>query len=486
VQAKSTESSRPVNAFSGREKMNPIGETMARRRAYASPSGRNLPAAHVIPYDYVADFRLRGEVGNLVQDVINISVDGVFVATAIGYGFDEDRAEPLTLIPGINPDTGEPETEIPQTLGEIKLDNIPPDVLIEGFRINPDFAGVAIQKGEFNENLRLGNAPGILQSMKSSENFSFMFSLVDTGSGRELQNEPVHSLATLGRADGRRPFKMLSQPMTFMPRSTIRLQVEERTAGASGRLFITLQGYKILNAAGNVEETMRRLGQFEPQAKIPVYDHQSGGYRAFGEAARDLPASRLIPFDYVSTLDLTGKPGNVVEDEVPINVDGGYVATAIGYGLDIPDLGVKVPEVPGEEELLLANLKSIKLKRIKPLQALLDGIRVHPLRVRFAFGCDGRLSEVPPDMLSRMFQRLNRPEEVRFLYSISDSGTGRDLQNQPVHNVAGLGIANGDRPFKILHRPIVFLPRSTIRVQVQEIFGRGRLFIVFQGYKILR
>jgi hypothetical protein len=30
-----------------------------------------------------------------------------------------------------------------------------------------------------------------------------------------------------------------------------------------------------------------------------------------------------------------------------------------------------------------------------------------------------------------------------------------------------------------------FLPRSTIRVQVEERFGRGTLFIAFQGYKLL-
>jgi hypothetical protein len=85
-----------------------------------------------------------------------------------------------------------------------------------------------------------------------------------------------------------------------------------------------------------------------------------------------------------------------------------------------------------------------------------------------------------------MFQSLNLPDAVRFVYSITDAGTGRDLQNRPVFNVAGLGIANGDRPFRILHKPMMFLPRSTIRVQVREVFGRGRLFLVFQGYKILR
>jgi hypothetical protein len=92
---------------------------------------------------------------------------------------------------------------------------------------------------------------------------------------------------------------------------------------------------------------------------------------------------------------------------------------------------------------------------------------------------------VDPTMVGRMFQRLNLPEEVKFLYSIIDTGTGRELQNQPVYSIAGLGIANGERPFRVLHKPMMFLPRSTIRVQVREVFGRGRLFIVFQGYKIL-
>lgn len=567
-----------------------------RREPFPAPS-----AANVIPYDYEADFILTGRVGNLVQDVINISVEGVFVAVAIGYGFDENRTEPLNLVtgPGRAPAN-------PQTLGDISLDSISPDILIEGFRINPAFAAVVAQNGQLNESLRLDTAPGILQRLKQTENFGFLLNIVDTATGRELQNEPVHSVATLGRADGRRPFKMLTQPMVFLPRSTIRLQVEERMAGVSGRLFITLQGYKIVGAANCLEEDVRRFSEFEPRQRIPLYDHESGNYRWRGEAARpDIPTTRIVPFDYVSTLDLTGKPGNLVEDEVPINVDGGYVTTAIGYSLDVPDAGVQIeltnlllfrvddfknpvglaaklkspavgdvvsrdlkaqfsantqtlltqydgvsplsealqralidelnqilqgasfhnparfagvtlrPEtqsllaqIPRGEELLRLNrmlledayaneitkifggaesvdLKRIRLADIMPVQALVDGIRIHPLRVRFAFTSDGRLSVIPRDMVGRMFQPLNRPDEVRFFYTISDSGTGRDLQNQPVYNVAGLGIANGDRPFKVLHRPMQFLPRSTIRVQVQEIFGRGRLFIAFQGYKLL-
>jgi hypothetical protein len=312
-----------------------------------------------------------------------------------------------------------------------------------------------------------------------------LFSIVDTATGRELQNRPVHSLATLGRADGRRPFKMLPQPMAFLPRSTIRLQVEERTQGVGGRLFITLQGYKILGLAGALEEETRRFATFDPLKKIPVYDHATGNYRTLGEMMeQDVPTTRGVPFDYVSTLDLTGRPGNLIEDEVPINVDGGYVATAITYSLDAGDTKIELDKnIDKNGEI---DLGDISLTEIKPVQALFDGIRIHPLRTRFAFTADGRLSRVSQDLLSRLFQSVNRPEDVRFLYAINDTGTGRELQNQRVSNVASLGIANGERPFKVFHKPMIFLPRSTIRVQVEEVFGRGRLFLVFQGYKMLR
>jgi len=450
--------------------MTPFGQKNMRFSEVVREQPRDLPATRVIPYEYVARFTLTGNVGNLIQDVINISVEGIFVAVSIGYGFDENRAEPLTL----------PASESP--LGQITLDDIPPDVLIEGFRISPSFATVAVQNGKLKADLPFEVASRFFERLKQTENFAFLFSIVDTATGRELQNEPVHSVATLGRADGRRPFKMLPQPLVFMPRSTIRLQIEERMKGASGRLFITLQGYKLLGVAAESEDAVRKLGQFDPLTKIPVYDHETGSYRTLGEAIdRDIATNKVVPFDYVSTLDLSGKPGNIVEDEVPINVDGGYMATALGYSLDPGSTSVEIER--GDD---LIDLKSISLAQIKPVQALLDGIRIHPIRVKFAFGGDGRLASASRDLVGRMFQRLNRPEDVRFLYSITDTGTGREIQNQRVHSVASLGIANGDRPFKVLHKPMMFLPRSTVRVQVEEIFGRGRLFIVFQGYKMLR
>ena len=46
-----------------------------------------VPTTKEIPYDYVAKFTLQGKRGNRVQDVINISIEGGFVAVAIGYSF---------------------------------------------------------------------------------------------------------------------------------------------------------------------------------------------------------------------------------------------------------------------------------------------------------------------------------------------------------------------------------------------------------------
>jgi len=453
--------------------MNQAGQSYGRETPLGREQMRDLPAVRVIPYDHVARFEIKrreGQVGNLIQDVINISVEGVFVAVSIGYSFQENRAEKLDLI---RIGSAQP------ALGDITLDNIPPDVLIDGFRIAPEFESVAIRNGSLNDTLPFNVTQGIFQRVRPAENISFLLSIVDSATGRELQNEPVHSVAALGDANGRRPFKALSQPMVFMPRSTIRLQVEERTRDVEGTLFITLQGYKVLGVLGTDQPEVRRLMDLDPLKKIPVYDYETGNYRTLGETrGQDYATTGVAPYDYVSTLELTGRPGNIVEDEVPVNVDGGYMALAIGYSLDPGDVSAQIDRA--DDPL---DLRTIKLKEIRPAQALLDGIRIHPIRVRLAFA-GGILSTLPNATAGRMFQRLNLAEDVRFFYSIIDSGTGRELQSQAVHNIAGLGIANGDRPFRVLHKPMLFLPRSTIRIQVREISGRGRLFIVFQGYKM--
>lgn len=145
-----------------------------------APTSSAAPATRDLPYDYVARFVLTGRRGNRVQDVLNISVEGSFVAATIGYSF------------------------IPATT----------------------------------------RAP-------NERTIDFKYSIVDSATGRELQNRPIHNIAGLGDATGERPFRALAKPMVFLPRSTIRFEIEEISEGAQyeqAELYIVLHGYKVLGA----------------------------------------------------------------------------------------------------------------------------------------------------------------------------------------------------------------------------------------------
>lgn len=463
----------------------PAQQARARSRirgASSTLASRGSSSGTVIPFDHAATFALRGIPGNIVQDVINVSTDGIFVALAIGYGFEEDRARSAELIFPPPP----PQDFLPSA---ITLGQIPSTALIEGFRISPQLQRLVFEEPVSTtgsrpitareprfSNTRIDRTFGasLLERIKPAEEISFLFSIVDSGTGRELQDEPIHNLASLGSSDGVRPFRLLAQPLMFQPRSTVRLQIVERSEGVDGTLFIVLYGYKILGAAVCPEPVTRAL------SAPAIYPGQSIGNGS----------GRVIPFDYVSKFQLTGRPGNLIEDEVPINAEGGFVNTSIGYGLAVESLNVTlsglppVPAPPAPPPTIDLGV-NISLGQF-PTGALLDGIRIRPNFLRIAFGDNGQLNRnLPVTSVNQIFERLNRPESVSFRYSITDTGTGRDLQNQPIHNVAGLGIATGERPFKRLGRPMTFLPRSTVRVTVEEHFGRGTLFIVFQGYKLL-
>jgi len=155
---------------------------VATEEPHTSNTGAGVVGAKEIPYDYVATFKLKGERGERVQDVITISTEGIFVAVSVGYSF----------VPAA-------ETAAGST----------------------------------------GPAAGI----------QFLYTIVDSGSGRELQNKAVHNIAGLGAADGGRPFRPFARPVQFVPRATIRIEVEELSKEEffkNGTLFIVLHGYKRL------------------------------------------------------------------------------------------------------------------------------------------------------------------------------------------------------------------------------------------------
>lgn len=457
-----------------------------------APQLRDKPAVRIIPYDYVASFKLTGRPGFLIEDVINIGVEGTFIGVAIGYGLAADTANPVALSATREvPPEEEPTPALAvlsKTLGEATLADIPPHVLLDGFRFNPALERVAFPKSasEFDDMLPVeqANTLGLFQRMRPVADFSFLFNIVDTGSGRELQNAPIHNIAGLGKSNGERPFRMLAKPLAFLPRSSVRIQVEEQSEGVEGTLFIVVHGYKILGAAGVAEEHLRVLYQ----KAMRHFGLRLASAQAIEQVETGvLPSRRLVPFDYVGTLALTGTPDNVVETEININVEGGFVATSIGYSLRVDDTDVKLILNRDDPDLFDATgnvrLENVKLSYFTS-EDVKGGFRIRESLRRIAFN-NGRLTALPESTAQALFEPLNLPDAVSFLYSIEDTGTGRAWQNEPVHNIAGLGIADGDRPFRNLAWPMHFLPRSTIRLRVEERFGRGRLYVVFQGYKKL-
>lgn len=468
---------------------------------------RSRPAerrADVVSYDYGATFRITGRPGNVVQSVINIAPDSSFVAVAIGYGFEEDRSRAVTF------DNSKPAAQagtLPTgmvRLGDMTLNDLPASALIEGFRVDPRFESQVFSLNSATDR-KFSDDPvpitqvrnGLFfQQLRPPAQITFLFSMLDSGTGRELQDEPVHNIASLGKSDGERPFRLLAQPITFLPRTTIRLQIIERSQDIRGTLFIVLYGYQVVGASCCPELVTRRLTG-PPACPVETIGN---------------PSARVIPFDYVATFSLTGQPLNQLENEITVNAEGGYVASSIGYGLLVEESDVAlqwsrskdVQDSTLNKELTkiaiyrqkwllakktgpapLINLRHVPL-RFFVSSALSDGIRIRPDRLRLAFANNGRLTNrLRIDLADDLFERLNRPEDVSFRYSILDSGRGRDLQNVPLNNIAGLGSADGDRPFKRLARSIIFQPRSTIRIRVDERFGRGTLFIVLQGYKVL-
>jgi hypothetical protein len=172
------------------------------------------------------------------------------------------------------------------------------------------------------------------------------------------------------------------------------------------------------------------------------------------------PASKEIPYDHVTTFALIGRRGNRVQDVVNVSIEGAFVAVAIGYSFIPPGLVVTPPNFTssGTTDALAALLLAAQA------QPTLAATAAQSLLVRLC-GID-------------------------FKYSIVDSGSGRELQNKPIHNIAGLGESNGSRPFRPLAKPMLFMPRSTIRIEVEEVsegplYEGAQLFIVLHGYKIL-
>ena len=76
--------------------------------------------------------------------------------------------------------------------------------------------------------------------------------------------------------------------------------------------------------------------------------------------------------------------------------------------------------------------------------ALLSGFHLNP-EIANSFLGSGGTGPMDPTQLARLFQTTGAPPEaILFLYALRDEGTGRELQSEPLLNISGLGIADGD------------------------------------------
>lgn len=169
-----------------------------------------------------------------------------------------------------------------------------------------------------------------------------------------------------------------------------------------------------------------------------------------------------IPYDYVATFKLTGERGKRIQDVINISTEGTFVAVSVGYSFVPAENAVATPALasfPAQFTAALTAMFTSDVQRERAIKALAESV-------------------------------LLRASGVHFLYTIVDSGTGRELQNKQVHNIAGLGEATGERPFRPFARPVQFVPRATIRIEIEELsvgplFKDGTLYLVLHGYKRL-
>jgi hypothetical protein len=400
-------------------------------------TGRRMstqPTIKTVPFDYVVTLDIIGEPDRVVQNVINISTEGQFVATAISYSLlVDERQTPVEFGP-VEP--GEPE----------------------GFKTP--------------------KSPNATQVVQPDETISL-----------KIFGEPGAEVLILVNGE----VVLLSPP-------------EPLILDENGRLFVPFDPLPIAKGdAVVIRDITNNLTSPAIQIELGITDYALVTPQ-FGPQK---------PFSGGSQFDIAGTPGIDVEilvyagdvneppifeavqqipdtDDPPNNIEAGLLKLI----LQDPN-GNEILLNPGDTILIknfvqgnnftsvtqiAANVLDFNISSI-PAKFLRQGFRLNPLLFR-------RLENevpVPPEELETPFQPCGVfPEDLSFKYAIIDNGTGRELQSEPIHNLSGLGIANGDRPFRMFPKPIVFEPRSVILFQVQEILGGpGKLYFVLQGYKVL-
>ena len=411
------------------------GTAIDRRRG-PTTAERSPVLTKTIPFDYVFEFKLAGKPASntqdivKVQDVVEISMQGVFVGVSLGYSFVMDaRSNPQTFGPVL--------AAVPRA-----------PVAIPFFQDN--FEGGLLLAG-----VQLIGTPGSNVSIIDVDSRP-LTSVTIGDSGTEI----VTPVGTTTFSAWDRTSDLVGQQITF--------------TGANSTPMIGPDASNKLPAVGDANVTV--YGLMGNNFRLSILD-SSGKLEAI-----DPPAGALAPVPLGT--------GDVGRLSVPLKVGGGRDRPLAAGDTLIVNLA---PAVSGLSSRFTVTSVRPSTLTLRSVMDGLIGIGVNQTSgFRFSqrfdpiFRANTPLDQIDPNIIASAFEPACGAQEVSFLYTIDVVSTGRELQNKPIHNIAGLGIANGDRPFRPFARPIAFEPRSVIRIQVEELSTLpGTLYIVLQGYKTL-
>jgi hypothetical protein len=415
-----------------------------------------LPTTKTIPFDYVFQFPLKGERDNRVQDVVEISMEGVFVALSVGYSLVlDERSTARTFQPVIDQRTT-PQNPVPVPFF-LQSDDLPNSFLVAGMpeseialldptKAPPDMIlRTTTPSGAIQSTSRIGSDGTVEVNLQDPVNAGSILRVWDR------TNNLLSQVFEVGSPDILSP----STPVIGPHPTTRKLPTAgETTVFVYGSPNSTVSVFLLKSTTDSVSQVMRRENNTEHDfftlARDPlVFDERTGRT----EVKLDQP---LAPGDVLLVRTQQGQ------------IDPFSMFTIPRPRLSTISLGA-----------LAAGLEKIGAE-------LTGGFRLNPNFAALATA-DPPLDQQTVGTLDRAFETgAVAAEEASFRYSIDVVGTGRELQNKEIHNIAGLGIANGDRPFRPFAKPMTFEPRSSIRIQITEISGPpGTLFIVLQGYKML-
>jgi len=420
-----------------------------------------------IPFDYVFEFKLTGKSANNVQDVvkvqesIEISMQGTFVGVSIGYSFllDERKSQrgfapafdtansPQAPVLLATTPTGSPFTSSGVVI--VGLPNSEVTLLA--------FTDTSIQKM-------------ILDSNKNTVDF------IDAGTTLGAGQTDRVALGNTG---------IVSFIFTSSPAANSVLRVWDFKNN-------------LLNQPFTPDDIV--VGPDAVTRKLPVAGDRK--FTIYGLAPAGAGTTRARIFLLQGGVGLAqvveDPPGTATFDLTIDSVLGTPIARKeinLSQQLSAGDVLIVQKTAPGTSaqsvftvptpSLSTVSLGAIAKGLAGANQSLTSGVRLSQ-RAANIFAADPPLSQIDPTIVNTAFEPVGGAEDVRFLYSIDVVGTGRELQNKPIHNIAGLGVANGDRPFRSFATPIAFEPRSVIRIQIEELSTLpGTLYMVLQGYKIL-